>query len=37
MENEELKNKLIQKLESELKDFKEYLKELSPKEIMDNS
>ena len=37
MENEELKSKLIQKLERELTDFKDSLKELPAEQIIDNS
>ena len=37
MENEELKNKLIGKLEKELAEFKDSLMELSSKEIIDSS
>lgn len=37
MENEELKSKLIQKLERELAEFKDSLMELSSKEIIDSS
>lgn len=37
MENEELKNKLIEKLERELTDFKDSLKGLPAEQIIDNS
>ena len=37
MENEELKNKLIEKLEREVNEFKDTLRGLSADEIMDNS
>ena len=37
MENEELKNKLIEKLEREINEFKDTLRGLSADEIMDNS
>ena len=37
MENEELKNKLIKKLERELTDFKDSLKGLPAEQIIDNS
>lgn len=37
MENEELKNKLIEKLERELADFKDSLKELPGEQIIENS
>lgn len=37
MENEELKNKLIGKLEKELSEYKDSLMELSSKEIIDSS
>lgn len=37
MENEELKNKLIEKLEREINEFKDALRGLSADEIMDNS
>lgn len=37
IKNKELKNKLFEKVEQELKNFKEGLKLKSPKEIIDNS
>ena len=37
MENIEVKNKLIEKVENELKDFMEDLKLKSPEQIIDNS
>lgn len=37
MENEKLKNKLIEKLERELTDFKDSLKGLPAEQIIDNS
>ena len=37
MENIDLKNKLIKKVENELKDFMEDLKLKSPEQIIDNS
>lgn len=37
MENEELKNKLIEKLEREVNEFKDTLRGVSADEIMDNS
>lgn len=37
MENEELKNKLIEKLQREINEFKDTLRGLSADEIMDNS